>query len=403
MSQLRIVPPIPDIQTLEDQFDFSVVAGGPLYQVYLRTSLMRSGLELLLRRIVIITLICWIPLLVLSTIEGHLTRGVPVPFLRDPEVQVRFLLALPLLIGSEVFVHRRLRLIVPQFVYRGIIASEDQANFQKAVASAMRLRNSAAVEAILLALVLTFGYWIWNTSFTLTMSTWYRAIEGGVPHLTAPGRYYAFASLTIFRFILIRWYFRLFIWYRFLWQVNRMPLHFNLFHPDRSGGLGFLAGSIAAFTPVFIAQTMVISSNIYSHILYDSESLSDFRMPIAAMLVFVVLVLLLPLAFFAARLARAARAAKLEFGILSSHYVNDFHRKWIGGGGRGEGLLGTPDLQSLADLANSFNVVAEMRLLPVGKQSLLRLIVLIGLPFLPLVFTMIPLNEVIKSLFKLAF
>src|SRR5215813_6422419 len=173
MSQLRIVPPIPDIEKLEDQFDFSVVAGGPLYQLFLRTSLMRPGLELLIRRIVIISLSCWIPLLVMSTIEGHLTRGVSVPFLRDPEVQIRFLLALPLLIGSEVFVHRRLRLIVPQFVYRGIIASEDQANFQKAVTSAMRLRNSVAVEAILLVLVLTVGYWVWNSSFTLTMSTWY--------------------------------------------------------------------------------------------------------------------------------------------------------------------------------------------------------------------------------------
>lgn len=410
MGQPRIVPPIQEIEKLqeiekpEDQFDFSVVLGGPLYQLYLRTRLMTPALKLVVRRMVIISLICWIPLLVLSAVRGNLTSGVPVPFLRDPEVHIRLLLALPLMIASEVFVHRRLRVMVPQFLSRGIIGSQDQVRFQKAIASARRLRNSVTVEIILFILVLTLGYWVWHSTFTLTLPTWYRVFDGGVPHLTVAGRYYGFVSLTVFRFIMIRWYYRIFIWYRFLWQVNRMPLHFNLFHPDHSGGLGFLATSIETFAPVFAAQTMVVSSNIYAHILYDRETLSDFRTAIAAMLVFVVVVVLLPLAFFAIRLGHARLTAKREFGTLSSHYVDDFHRKWIDRGvASGEGLLGTPDLQSLADLANSYKVVAEMRLLPVGKETFIRLIVLVGLPFLPLVLTKIPVEEVIQKLLKLVF
>ena len=83
-------------------------------------------------------------------------------------------------------------------------------------------------------------------------------------HLTAAGYWYAFVSLPIFRFILYRWYYRLFIWYRFLWQVRGMPLHFNLYHPDRVGGLGFLAASVQIFAPILVAQTMALAGIIYS-------------------------------------------------------------------------------------------------------------------------------------------
>ena len=403
MGQPGIVPPIPKQETLEAEDEFSLALGGPLYQLYLRIRLARPPVELLVRRILIISMICWFPLLLLSGIGGHLIRGVAVPFLRDPEVHIRFLLALPLLIAAEVFMDRRMRLIVPQFVSRGLIAPQDHARFQQTVASAVRLRDSVVAEIILLALVLTLGYWVWSESFTLTMSTWYRDFDNGVPSLTTAGHYYAFVSLTAFRFILLRWYFRLFIWYRFLWKVSAMPLHFNLFHPDRTGGLGFLTTSVEAFTPVFMAQTMVVAGNIFAHVLFANESLPSFRMQIGGILVFAVLTLVFPLGFFAVRLAHAGRLAKLEMGNLASHYVEDFHRKWIAEAGRGEPLLGSSDIQSLADMANSFSVVAAMRLLPVNKETLIRMVVLVGLPFLPLVLTMFPLDELIRRLFKLAF
>lgn len=403
MARPRIVPPTPERRALEEQNEFSLALGGPLYQLYLRTRLASPPIELLPRRILFISAVCWLPLLVLSGIDGHLSAGVTDAFLRDPEVHIRFLLALPLLIAAEVFMHGRIRRIVPEFLARGLIAPQDQPRFEKTVASAIRLRNSVIVEVILLALVVTLGYWVWSQSFTLTVSTWYRIVDGGVAHLTPAGHYYAFVSLTVFRFILIRWYFRLFIWYRFLWKVSAMPLHFNFFHPDRAGGLGFLAIGMEAFAPVFIAQTMVVAGNIFANILYAKMSLPNFRMQIGGILVLAVLALIFPLGFFAVRLAHAGRTAKLEIGNLASHYVDDFHRKWIEGTGRGEPLLGSSDIQSLADMANSFSVVAGMRLLPLSKEILIRLIVLVGLPFLPLILTMVPLNELIRRLFKLAF
>src|SRR6266700_4154373 len=87
---------------LQHDDDFSLALGGPLYQLYLRTRLSTPPLGLLHRRVVSISLICWLPLLVLSLTGGHLLGGVSVPFLLDLEVHTRFLAALPLLIAAEL-------------------------------------------------------------------------------------------------------------------------------------------------------------------------------------------------------------------------------------------------------------------------------------------------------------
>jgi hypothetical protein len=151
----------------------------------------------------------------------------------------------------------------------------------------------------------------------------------------------------------------------------------------------------------------VVAGFIFDYIFYAGEKLPSFRMEISALLIFGLLVLIFPLGFFAIRLENAGRIAKRELGIVSSHYVNAFRAKWVEGGIRdvhdGEPLLGTSDIQSLADMANSFAVVSEMRLFPVTKQTLIRLVVLIGFPLLPLTLTVLPLDEIIRRLFKLAF
>ncbi len=88
--------------------DFSIVLGGPLFQLLRRAHLTGDALELLVRRVVAIPLFAWLPLLVLSALEGQALGGsVAIPFLLDVEVHVRFLLVMPLLIIAELVVHRR--------------------------------------------------------------------------------------------------------------------------------------------------------------------------------------------------------------------------------------------------------------------------------------------------------
>jgi hypothetical protein len=111
--------------------------------------------------------------------------------------------------------------------------------------------------------------------------------------------------------------------------------------------------------------------------------------------------ILAPLCFFANRLSPGWRTANREFGVLASRYVNAFRSKWIQHGNRGEPLLGTSDLQSLADLGSAYTSVSEMRVLPFSWSTVMRLVILIVTPMAPLVLTMVPLEQLIERLAKI--
>jgi hypothetical protein len=90
-----------------------------------------------------------------------------------------------------------------------------------------------------------------------------------------------------------------------------------------------------------------------------------------------------------------------EYGALATRYVEGFERKWIHGGAGSEPLLGSADIQSLADLGNSYGLVQQMRVMPFGLQDLTRLVAATAVPLLPLGLTVFPLDELLMRLVKL--
>src|SRR5262249_41675504 len=138
--------------------DFSLVLGGPLFQLLRRARLSGDALEMLRRRIIFGALLAWLPLLVLLALEGNaLVGNVSVPFLMSVEVHVRFIVALPLLIIAELVVHQRLISIVRQFDERDLISEKDRARFEIAINSAFELRNSVLAEVLLILFVYGVG------------------------------------------------------------------------------------------------------------------------------------------------------------------------------------------------------------------------------------------------------
>lgn len=382
---------------LQDAPDFSLVLGGPLYQLYVRSHIARPGLELIGRRIVIITLFAWLPLLLLSALGGSVLGGVKVPFLHDIEVHVRFLIALPVLIAAELIVHQRIRLVVRQFVAAGIVVPEDMPKFHAAIDSTMRLRNSVVLEAALVIVVYTLGLWLWRSQIALETSTWY-----GGPGLTLAGYWYAYVSIPLFQFILLRWYMRLVLWFSFLWKVSRLNLRLTPTHPDRAGGLGFLGNSAFAFAPILFAQGALLAGLIASRIFYGGQNLLDFKVEAASLIAFFVVCILGPLTMFSPRLAAAKRQGLREYGAFAARYVQGFDEKWIRRGAvADEHPLGSNDIQSLADLGNSFEVVRQMRAVPFGLDSVTRLAAATAAPLVPLALTIMPFEVLLQRLIKI--
>jgi hypothetical protein len=126
---------------IEQQHDFSLVLGGPTFQFFRRTHLEGDHVELLRRRVTVITLLVWLPLLLLSVFTlAH--GGARLSFLRDIEVHARFLVALPILIGCELLVHLRIGPVIRRFVERQIVRPQELPRFDNAIESAVRMGNS---------------------------------------------------------------------------------------------------------------------------------------------------------------------------------------------------------------------------------------------------------------------
>lgn len=381
--------------------DFSLVLGGPLFQLLRRAHLSDDTMMLLRRRIIVISLFAWLPLFVLSALEGQMLGGrAAVPFLKDVEVHIRFLLTMPLLIVAELVVHRRMRPVLKQILERNLIPESAMTRFDAAIASAFKLRNSFLAEVLLIAFVYVVGILIiWRQYLILGTATWYAtpSVEGS--RLSLSGIWYGYVSLPIFQFLLLRWYFRLFIWARFLWQVSRIELSLVPTHPDRVGGLGFLSKMVYAFAPLAVAHGMMLSGQLTSRIFYLGAKLPEYKGEIAVMVVFVLCVVLGPLLVFAPQLAQAKRTGLGEYGTLAERYVREFDTKWLRGGAPSdEPFVGSGDIQSLADLGNSFEVVQTMRIAPITKDAILQLVAATLAPIVPLALTMMPLEELLKKL-----
>jgi hypothetical protein len=245
---------------------------------------------------------------------------------------------------------------------------------------------------------------VWRHYVALDAATWYASPASGGSSLTAAGVWYGYVSLPLFQFLLCRWYFRLFIWTRLLWQVSRIRLDLIPTHPDRVGGLGFLAATANAFVPLLMAHGALLAGQLANQIFYVGASLTQFRLEILLLVMFMVFIVVGPLLVFSPQLALAKRTALREYGTLAQRYVREFDAKWVHGDVRaGDELLGSGDIQSLADLGNSFEVVRSMRVVPVTKDTMLQLAMATAAPFVPLVLTLMPLEELLKKLLGILF
>ncbi|MGZ4955352.1 MAG: hypothetical protein ACXV8Q_09585, partial [Methylobacter sp.] len=168
---------------------------------------------------------------------------------------------------------------------------------------------------------------------------------------------------------------------------------------DGAGGLGFLEESTYAFFPLIISQSLLLAGMIAARIFYAGETLLAFKVEIIGAVVFLLLIVLGPLCVFIPCLIRTKMEGLLQYGVLASLFVREFDNKWMkNGSGTGEALIGSSDIQSLADLQNSFEGIRHMRSFPFGKEILLQTAVIALLPILPLTLTMISLEDLVKRL-----
>jgi len=380
--------------------DFSLAKGGPLFRLLIRTRLMEDDLALVTRRAVFLSLLAWLPLLVLSAIEGTVFgQAVKIPFLYDIPVSVRLLLALPLLIVAEGVIDARTTEWVRHFVRSGLVEEKNFPEFRSTVLQTLRMRDSFLAEGIMVVVVI-FTTAFLRLEFSGSSSTWEILVSPSGLTRTMAGWWHVFVSLPIFQFLMVRWLWRYLIWCWLLWRISRLDLQLIPSHPDRAAGLGFLGPAQVKFGILVLASSCILSSHWGEEILFGGASLADYKVMILGYVVLVLLVLLAPLLVFSFRLLEVKRRGLLEYGALANRYTRSFDRKWIRGEApEEEALIGSADIQSLADLGNSFQIIREMRPVPIDLwTTIVPMAAFAVVPFLPLALTVLPFDEIVMKI-----
>jgi hypothetical protein len=214
------------------------------------------------------------------------------------------------------------------------------------------------------------------------------------------GYWYWFVCLPAFRFVLLRSVFRLVVWYAFLWQLSRLDLKLYPSHPDRVGGLRFVSEVQVSFAYMAAAASAILAGGIAEEIVTTGIGLQTHYGTMLVTLLGSGVAFLAPLLVFSCQLWNVRMRGLAEYGDLGSIYAAGFDAKWIRGGAPRSDLLGTSDLQSLADLANSVRVVEDMQLSPVTRDLVVQIALACVIPMIPLLLFEFPLHEIVSRILE---
>ena len=384
------------------QVDFSLSAGGLAYEFFRRMRLSGDEPRFIRRRVLSVVAILWLPPLILTIIAGTAySDAIRISFFNSLLGHVRFLVVLPILIGVEPYIHRQLNIAIRLFSERNLIPAEEMADFHRAIDKTHDIRNSYILELGLLVVVYTAGIWFWGSRQPEGSQTWYANPNTLGLNLTLAGYWLVFVSLPMFQFFLVRWYARFFILFWMLLQISKLKLNLIPTHPDRSGGLGFLGRVTYAFSPLLFAQGALLSAMIATEVMQNGKDIGSFLVESIGYIAFFVIGVLVPLCVFVPEVARAKRKGLRIYGTLAARYVEEFDKKWIrSDDGEKEELLGTADIQSLADLGNSYNIVSEMNLAPFNYRDIFRLTAITAAPLIPLLLLVFSAEELFKKILE---
>jgi hypothetical protein len=396
---------IPQDNVLQDNAPkssaFLLMEGGPLYNIQRRVGLLKKSAPLTMTKAGLVVLLTWVPLFILSATSGTaFGQSVPVPFLRDFSAYTRFLLAIPLLLAAELIIGPMIAEAAEHFITSGVVGEKDYGQFKKAVDSGLRSRDSAVAEIIILLLAYAAAI-ASNKATAVHVSTWYASRTDASASLTAAGWWSLLVCAPLFQFLLLRWLWRLFLWFQFLGRICNLDLQLFPTHPDQAGGVGFVGETQRFFGILLFAYSIAITGVMANEIVYDKLPLIHFAPAIAVYVVIALLIILGPLAVFTGRLLKTKRLGLRQYGTLATSYTGSFQKKWIWHQAQDrDPLLGTSDIQSLADLGNSYAFIQHMNGLPIDPRTLIHLVVASLLPMTPLLLTVMSPKEVVKLVFK---
>lgn len=221
--------------------NFSLVRGDPWFRLQQAIRLMPATGLGIVRRSVVFALVTWVPLVIWAILWRRAFPGeLAEPLIQHLGIHARCLLAIPLLVVSEVAADRYPREVIPYFITSGLVEDEAKPKFEGIIRSAERLRDSWIAWGSLLGVTFFLTLVGDYEEALLHDVAWANMESGRKFSLGFGGWWYLFVVRPVFTFLLLVWAWRLVVCSVLLWRISRLDLELVPTHPDRAGGLGFL-------------------------------------------------------------------------------------------------------------------------------------------------------------------
>jgi hypothetical protein len=350
------------------------------------------------RRALGLALLTWLPIAAWALATGRL--GSPddsgESLLRHYGVHVRCLLVIPLLILAEPMLHGAARAVAARLAATAA-TPEARAAFDAAGRAVVRLRDATLPWVLLLGAAIAWSLaddprthgdamaWAVDADGTLGFGGWW----------------FAYVVRPVFLALLMAWLWRIVLLSLWMGRVGRIDLSLVPTHPDRAGGVALVEKLPGAFALVSIALSAMLASRWAHEILHHGASIAAYRHAVIVFVVVWALLLLLPLLAFAPALARTRKKAILAYSSLVGRQGELVHQRWIEGRAvAAEPILDAPEIGPVADAAAMYEAVVKMRHLPVGKVSVIGILLPLALPLLVVTALQVPLKDLLLKLAK---
>lgn len=382
----------------DDAGGLSLIRGDVLFRAQRALGLVPADGLGVGRRALLFAAVAWAPLAITALVGRSALAGqASEPLLNHFGVHVRCLVAIPLLVVAEAVSHGVTTRLVPQFVNAGLVSDAARERFHETLRGVARLRDGTLPWVALLGVVVAVLLVSPSPAANHELA-WAGDAAAGFGF---GAFWFTWVVRPLFTVLLVAWLWRLVLAFVLCLRLSRLELSLVPTHPDGAGGLGFLEGLPAAFSPVVLALSAVLASRWAHDVLYHGVHVTDLRMPMIAFAVAVVVLFLAPLLPWQRVLAAERRRAELEYGALVARHGRLVRRRWIEGQPVGdEALLTAPELGPVADTIVLYEAARRMKALPIGRRSLVAVLAPAALPLLAVLAIEIPIKDLLLGLLK---
>lgn len=350
------------------------------------------------RRVVLGVSLAWLPLAILAAL-AWLGLGNPdaAGFFSDITAQARYLLAVPLLIVADYIVLPRLKALAGCFGGSTLLPPSRQDAFLELMASSRRL--SAGPWPSTIVALLAYATVI-SLAAAVPPAQWAAWQSNPVTHARSlPGWWHLLVSMPMLLGLTLSWVWRWMLWVRVMWRLSRMGPVLVASHPDHAGGLGFLAESARAFTPVVLPLAVIVAATMaHNLVLTGQTAVGHEATPVITAVLAVVITASPPFLFM--RVLLAARHLGWErYGELARSMGLVFEARWLDGKTPvDDSTLERPDFSATVDLYGIVTNSCDMRLMLFDYATIVTVAISALLPFAPLWIAAVPFDQLMDKL-----